>query len=130
MRLAWRATTCLFLGEHFDAIHPSLQLFRSMAAQNQQRIRPRYLRALTIEGNSGSMGDIPDAQRRREEDIDEDWPVVDPSVKLRLPTEIALSLSGPNPHWNSFSGKRTRDNPDASSSKISKINEQEDNVTN
>ena len=101
-----------------------------MAGRNQHRIRSRYLRALSSEGNSGSMGDIPDSHHLREDDIDEDWPVVDPSVKLCLPTEIALSLSGPNPYWSSSSGKRSRDNPDASSSKISRINEQEDNVSN
>ena len=45
-----------FLGENSDNIHPSLKLFRSMAEQNQQRIRSRYLRALTSEGNSTSRG--------------------------------------------------------------------------
>ena len=80
------------MGENFDAIHPSLQLFRSMAERNQQRIRSRYLRALTSEGNSSSMEDIPNAQLREEDDIDEEWPVVDPSVKLRLLAEIALTL--------------------------------------
>ena len=119
-----------FLGENFDAIRPSLKLFRTMAEHNQQRIRPRFLRALSSGGNSGSMDDIPDAQLREEDDIDEDWPVVEPSVPLCLPKEIALSLSGPNPCWESSSGKRSRENQGASSAKISKFNDQEDNVSN
>ena len=84
-----------FLGENFDTLHPSLKLFRSMAEQNQQRIRSRYLRTMSLE--DGSMEDIPDAQPGVDEDIDEEWPAVDPNIKLCLPPEIALSLSGPNP---------------------------------
>ena len=68
------------LGENFDTLHPSLKLFRSMAEQNQQRIRSRYLRATSLE--NGSMEDIPDAQPGVDEDVDDDWPEVDPNVKL------------------------------------------------
>ena len=86
-----------FLGENIDNIPPSLKLFRSIAEQNQQRIRSRYLRALTLEGNSGSMDDVPSAQGCEDDDVDEELPVAEPNVKLCLPTEIALCLYGPNP---------------------------------
>ena len=118
-----------FLGENFDAIHPSLKLFRSMAEQNRQRIRSRYLRALTSEGNSTSMGDVPYAQHREDDDRDEGWPAVGPSVKLCLPPEISLSMSGSNPCWTSSSGRQSRDILTTSSAEISKNNEQEANVS-
>ena len=116
-----------FLGENFDTLHPTLKMFRSVAEQNQQRIRSRYLRTLSLEGNS--MDDIPDAQPCEAADKDVDWPTLVASVKLRLPSDIALSLSGSNPDWNASSSKRSRDQLDASSSKISKRNEMEDNVS-
>ena len=75
------------------------------------------------------MEDISDAQPCEAADKDVDWPTLEPGVKLRLPSEIALSLSGSNPDWNTFSSKRSRDQPDASSSKISKRNEMGDNVS-
>ena len=75
-----------FSGENFGTLHPSLKLFRSMAEQNQHRIRSRYLRALSSEGNSGSMDDIPDAQQREEDDIDEDWPATDGNSALSVRT--------------------------------------------
>ena len=90
-----------------------------MAEQNQYRIRSRYLRALTSEGNSASMDDVPNAQHREDDDLDEEWPVVDPNVKLSLPPEIALSLSGSNPQWTPTSGKRSRDILTTSSAKAS-----------
>ena len=37
-----------FLGENFDALHPTLRMFRSMAEQNQQRIHARYLRTISL----------------------------------------------------------------------------------
>ena len=102
-------------------------MFRSAAEQNQQRIRSRYLRTLSLEG--ASIDDIPDAQQCEADDKDEDWPALDPSVTLCLPPDIALSPSGPNPGWNTPSSKRSRDHLDASSSKISKCNGMEDNVS-
>ena len=75
------------------------------------------------------MGDIPDAQQCEADDKDEDWPTLDPSVKLRLPPDVALSLSGSNLDWNTPSSKRSRNRMDASSSKISKRNKMEDNVS-
>ena len=75
------------------------------------------------------MEDIPDAQQCEADDKDEDWPTLDPSVKLRLPPDIALSLSGSNLDWNTPSSKRSRDQMDASSSEISRRNETEENVS-
>ena len=110
-----------FLGENFDNLAPSLKLFRSMAEQNQQRIRTRYLRAMSLE--NGSMEDIPDAQPGVDEEADEDLTELDPNVKHQLPPEIALSLSGSNLDWKTSSGKRSRDEQDASSSKLSNRND-------
>ena len=75
------------------------------------------------------MDDVPNAQAREDDDIDEEWPVVDPTVQLTLPPEIALSLSGSNPQWTSTSGKRSGDILTASSVKASRINEQDDTVS-
>ena len=72
------------------------------------------------------MDDIPDAQLRAGEDMDEDLPAVGPSVKLCLPPDIALTLSGPNPDWTTSSSRRSRDQQDASSAKLSKRNKMED----
>ena len=118
-----------FLGENFDTIHPSLKTIRSLAEQNQQGIRSRYLRALTSEGNSTYTDDVPNAQHREEGDLDEEWPAVDPRVKLSLPLEISPPLSGSNPCWTSSSGKLSRDILTTSFAEISKINEQEGNVS-
>ena len=70
------------------------------------------------------MDDVPNAQHREDDDLDEDWSVVGKNVKLGLPPEIALSLSGSNPQWTSTPGKRSRDILTTSSAKVSKINEQ------
>ena len=86
-----------FLGLRFDSLSPFLQMFRTMVERNQYRTRARYLRALTSGGTSAAMEDVPDAQERGDDDIDDEWPVTDPSVPLCLPPEIALSLSGANP---------------------------------
>ena len=118
-----------FLGENSDSIHPSLKLFRTMGEHSQYRIRSRYLRALTSGGNSASMDDVPNAQRREDDDLNEEWPIVNPTVKLSLPPEIALSLSGSNPQWASTSGKRPRDILTTSSVKASRIDEQDDTVS-
>ena len=69
-----------FLGENFDSIHPTLKMSRTIAERNQYRIRARYLRALTSGGNSATLGDVPNAQDRGFDDIDEGWPAVDPTV--------------------------------------------------
>ena len=110
-----------FLGENFDNLTPSLKSFRSMAEQNQQRIRTRYLRAMSLE--NGPMEDIPDAQPSVDEEGDDDSPELDPNEKLHLPLEIDLSLSGSNLDWKTSLGKRSRDEQDASSSKVSKPND-------
>ena len=72
-------------------------MFRTMAERNQYRIRARYLRALTSGGNSANMEDVPNAQDRGDDDIDEEWPETDSAAHLSPPPEIALSLSGTNP---------------------------------
>ena len=118
------------LGENTATVPPSLKLFRSIAEQNQQRIRSRYLRTLALEGNPGSMDDVPCTQICEDDEVDEDLPIAEPNVTLGLPTEIALVLHGPNPCWNSPSCKRTRDNLDTSSAKLSKPNEPEDAGSN
>ena len=71
------------------------------------------------------MEDVPDAQARGDDDIDDEWPVTDSTVHLSLPPEIALSLSGANPRWTSTSGKRSRDILTTSSVKASRPNEQD-----
>ena len=82
------------------------------------------------------MEDIPDAQIRSDEEEDQPDFDVDPNIKLCLPSDIALSLSGPMNAWNTSSGKRSREEPDASSSKVSKrqegtdINPNQDSETN
>ena len=53
-----------------------------------------------------------------------------PQYQIAFADGNALSLPGPNPDWNTSSSKRSRDQPDASSSKISKRNEMEDNTSN
>ena len=116
-----------FLGENFDNLTPALKSFRSMAEQNQQRIRTRYLRAMSLE--NGPMEDIPDAQPSVDEDVDDDLPELDPNVKLHLPLEIDLSLSGSNLDWKKSLGKRSRDEQDASSSKVSKPNDPGNNLS-
>ena len=68
-----------------------------MAERNQYRIRTRYLRALNSGGTSADVENVPDAQERGDDDIDDERPVTDPAVRLSLPSEIALSLSGANP---------------------------------
>ena len=113
-----------FLGLNFDSLSPSLQMFRTMAERNQYRIRARYLRAMTSGGTSADMEDVPDAQDRGDDDIDDEWPVTDSTVHLSLPPEIALSLSATNPQWTSTSGKRSRDILTTSSVKASRLNEQ------
>ena len=75
------------------------------------------------------MDDIPDAQQCEADDKDEEWPTLGPSVKLCLPPDIALSLMGSNLDWDAPSSKRSREQLDASSSKISRRNETEENVS-
>ena len=75
------------------------------------------------------MEDAPDAQDHGDDDIDEEWPVTDPTANLTLPSEIALSLSGTNPEWTSNSGKRSRDVLTTSSVEASRINAPDDNVS-
>ena len=58
-----------FLGSNLDSLPPAAQLFRTMAEQNQYRLRARYLRTLPSGGNSADMDDVPDAQERG----DDDW---------------------------------------------------------
>ena len=113
------------LGLNFDSLSPSLQMFRTMAERNQYRIRARYLRALNSGETSADGEDIPDARERGDDDVDDEWPVTDSTVRLTLPSEIALSLSGTNPQWTSTSGKRSRDKLTTSSVKASRLNEQE-----
>ena len=62
-----------FLGLNFDSLSPSLQMFRTMAERNQYRICARYLRAMTSGGISADMEDVPDAQDRGDDDIDEEF---------------------------------------------------------
>ena len=76
------------------------------------------------------MDDVPDAQGRGDDDLDQGWPITDSTIQLCLPQEIALSLSSTNPQWSLASGKRSRELFTTSSAKASRVNEQEDDISN
>ena len=103
------------LGVNYESLSPLPQAFRTIAECHQYRIRASYFR---------SLEDVPATQDRGDDDIDEEWPVTDPTANLTLPSEIAPSSSGANPEWASASGKRSREVPTTSSVKASHTNAQ------